>query len=147
MAKRVIELRSAFNYDTDAVSDECGFRCEGESLAQQQFAEECDINTIVKRFGITGMLPQTVNMPISGDFTAVGDFRSAVDMVRRAEEEFMRLPAEVRARFHNDPQEIIAFIEDGSNREEARKLGLLAPVAEVTRDVVDSSGGVVPSKE
>lgn len=138
MPIRKIEVRSAFNYDVDAVSVETGFACEGDSLAQQQFSDECDINTIVKRFGITGHLPQTVNMPVSGDFTGLTDFASAMRLVTEAREEFMKMSADVRARFENDPQRLISFIEDPKNMDEARELGLLKPLPEKTRDAVQA---------
>lgn len=110
--------------------------CEGESRAQQQFKEECDINTIVKRFGLTGEIPGEYRVPVSGDFTGISDFHSAMLAVRQAQEAFMELPAEVRARFNNDPQLLMDFVDDGKNKDEAMKLGLLNPPPEVTRDAV-----------
>jgi len=38
----------------------------------------------------------------------------------------MELPAKMRARFHNDPQELLEFISNEENRAEAEKLGLVA---------------------
>lgn len=118
-------VRSAYNYDRDEASDASGLTCEDESLAIQSAAEESDINTIVRRFGLTGELPSDVAIPRTGDFTNVPDFHTAMNLVRQAQEEFLRVPAEVRARFGNDPQAFMAFVEDDSNREEARRLGLL----------------------
>ena len=125
-------FRTGFNYDRDAVSAETGLLCEDESLAVQAAEEESNINTIVRRFGLTGQLPSDVRMPRSGDFTGIPDFHAAMNMVRAAQEEFLRVPAEVRARFGNDPQKFMAFVEDDANRDEARKLGLLRePTPEV----------------
>lgn len=128
MATKEVFFRSGFNYDRDQVSHATGLACRPEeSMTQQQFKEEVDINTIVARFGLTGELPENLRMPVSGDFTKVGDFQSAMQMVREAEEAFMELPGHVRARFHNDPQRLIEFIEDDANRDEAQKLGLVVP--------------------
>lgn len=88
------------------------------------------------RFGLTGELPSTVGMPISGDFTSVTDFHSAMNMVRAAEEAFMAMPASLRERFGHDPQNVMLFLDDPANRDEAIKLGLVEPPVEVTRDVV-----------
>lgn len=130
-------VRGAFGYDADDVSRETGVAIdESESVVQQQFAEECDINTIVKRFGITGELPNGINMPLSGDFTNVTDFQTAMNTVRQAQESFMELPAEVRRRFNNDPARVLAFLDDEANRDEAIKLGIVAKPVEKTRDVV-----------
>ena len=97
--KSVVFLRSPYNYDMDDVSLETGLACEDESLAVQSAAEESDINTIVRRFGLTGELPGDVDMPQSGDYSGVGDFHSAMNVVRQAQEEFLRVPADIRARF------------------------------------------------
>jgi len=119
-------IRSLFNYDRDAVSIDSGLVCEDESLALQSAKDESDINTIVRKFGLTGELPNDIKMPQSGDFTDVPDFHTAMNLVRSAQEEFLRVPAEIRSRFANDPQRLMSFIEDDANREEARKLGFLA---------------------
>lgn len=132
-----VVLRAAFGYDGDAVSDENGLSCADDpGVAQQQFRDECDINEIVRRFGLTGSLPDDFKAPVSGDFTGVSDFQSAMNAVRSAQEAFMELPGAMRARFDNDPQKLISFLEDPSNRDEGLKLGLLAKPPEVTRDVV-----------
>ena len=41
-------VRSPFNYDAMAVSNETGLSCPEDTLTQQNFAEECDINRIVE---------------------------------------------------------------------------------------------------
>lgn len=132
-----VALRAPYSYDADAVSRETGVDMTGVAdMAQQQFKDEADINTIVKRFGLTGELPENVRLPVSGDFTGIGDFQSAMNAVRAAEESFMQVPAHIRARFGNDPAALIDFLGDDKNRDEALKLGLLRPPPEVTRDAV-----------
>lgn len=144
--------RTGFNYDPDAVSAETGLRCPTleeledappeiraqECVTRQEFKEDADINTIVKRFGLSGEMPANPRMPLSGDFVAVSDFKTAMDLLTRSQEEFMSFPADVRARFQNDPGEMMAFLEDEANREEAVKLGLIAKPPEKTRDVVQA---------
>lgn len=105
--------------------------CKEPSLTQQQFAEDADINVMMTRFGVTGQMPSSLRMPTFGDFTGVGDYRAAMDMVVRAQNEFMTLPPDMRARFGNDPHQLISFLEDPNNAEEARKLGLLNPAPAV----------------
>jgi len=120
-------LRTPYNYDVDLVSDETGLKCEDPSLAQQHQKEESDINNIVARFGLTGELPFADRQPRYGDFSAVTDYHSAMNAVRSASEDFMSLPADLRARFHNDPAELIEFLSLDANRDEAIKLGLVNP--------------------
>lgn len=108
---------------------ESGVSFEGPGKTQQQFREECDINTIVRRFGITGQAPAPDRLPEYGDFSQVTDFFSAQLAVREATERFMTLPSSVRERFANDPQRLLEFVSDEENREEGIKLGLFnAPV-------------------
>lgn len=118
-------LRTEHNYDMHAESKKSGLHCKDKSLTDQSFKESVDINTLVERFGITGQMPQVLNLPKYGDFTGVFDFQTAMNSVRTAEEGFMELPAKIRARFHNNPQELLQFIENEENRPEAIKLGLI----------------------
>ena len=125
MAIKAPFLRTPYNYDTNAASDESGVACEEPSLAQQHFKDECDINNILRQFNISGMLPANPLSPRYGDFSGIGDYQSALNAVIAAEDQFMALPANIRARFDNDPAQLIDFISDESNRSEAEKLGLL----------------------
>lgn len=129
MSKNSLFLRTPYNYDTDAASNESGLACEEPSLAQQHFKEECDINTILERFNITGMLPQVPLSPRYGDFTGIGDYHTALNRVIAAQDEFEALPAQIRARFDNDPANLIEFLNDEANRPEAEELGLVEKAA------------------
>lgn len=120
-----IFLRSSFNYDREAASNESALECLDESKAIQSAEEESNINTIVRRFGISGELPGGYAMPQSGDFTNIPDFHTAMNLVRKAQEEFVKVPAEVRARFNNDPGRFMDFFDDPANYDEALKLGLV----------------------
>lgn len=134
-------VRAAFNYDTDKASDESGLACRDPSRTHQNFKDECDINTIVRRFGLTGELPPTFRAPQYGDFEGVFDYQSALNQVMAANEAFMSMPSGIRARFHNNPQNLIEFLSREENRDEALRMGLLraeTPAADV------SKGGVIP---
>jgi len=129
MKVQVPFLRTPFNYDRDLASDESGLKCEDDSLTQQQFKDESDINTIVDRFMKSGVLPTPVNMPQYVDYEGVFDFQTAMNAVRQADENFMRMDAKTRARFNNSPQEFLSFFADPANTEEAIRLGLAIPQA------------------
>jgi len=120
-------LRTPYNYDVDAASNESGVACEEPSLAQQHFKDECDINNILRQFNITGQLPDQPLSPKYGDFSGISDYKTALDRVIAADEEFMNLPATLRARFDNDAANLISFLDNEENRLEAEKLGLLEP--------------------
>lgn len=120
-------LRTPYNYDTIAASNESGIACEDASLAQQQFKDETDINNILRQFNVTGLLPQAPISPRYGDFSGITDYHAALNAVIAAEDEFMTLPAQMRARFDNDPAALIEFLADENNRDEAVKMGLVDP--------------------
>jgi len=128
MSKNAVFLRTPYNYDKDAASNESGLHCEDASLAQQHFKEECDINTILEKFNITGVLPRPIS-PRYGDFTGISDYHTAMNRVIAAQDEFEALPAQIRARFGNDPAQLIEFLENSDNRPEAEELGLVEKAA------------------
>lgn len=117
-------FRTAYNYDTLKVSDETGLSCPEKTLTQQQFKDEVDVNEILRKFNITGQLPDNFTPPQYGDFTGIDDFQSAMNAVISAQNSFMELPANVRDFFANDPQRLLEFISNPENAEQAFKLGL-----------------------
>lgn len=121
----MMQIRTPYNYDTDKVSRETALTCMEETKTQQQFKDETDINTIVERFGITGEMPEMREWPEQSEYLDVFNYQEAMNITVRARESFMELPANARARFHNDPQEFMNFMEDAGNVEEAAKLGLV----------------------
>lgn len=120
-----MELRKPYHYDTNKASRESAMVPEGKSKTIQNQKEESDINTIVRRFGLTGQLPNNVRVPQYGDFTGITDYQSALNTVIEAQEAFMMMPADIRKRFHHDPQEFMEFCYDEKNRAEAEKLGIV----------------------
>ena len=125
MAVRVYSV-----YDEDLPRQ--GFDCEGESMTQQQFLEECDINRIMQRYQETGVLVDPMvgtgtRQPIFGDFSEEFDLREAMDKVNDAYEQFYQLPSRIRERFDNSPVKLLEFLRDSENYDEAVKLGLVKP--------------------
>jgi len=92
---------------------------------KQSFREECDINNIMKKYQVTGLLTAVnKHQPQYGDVTGV-DFQTAMTTIVQAEQMFGDLPSSVRKRFQNDPAEFLGFVNDPDNRDEAVKLGLI----------------------
>lgn len=95
--------------------------------AKQSFKDECDINVIMRRYEKSGALPALqTREPRFMDCTGF-DFHQAQLLVTEAQRAFMDLPSGLRERFGNDPGELMAFLGDERNREEAVKLGLVDP--------------------
>lgn len=107
------------------VSD--GLTCFTPSRTQQQFKEECDVNNILRNYVNTGVLNHVSSVaPEFGDFSNVpADYGEALALIEKSNEEFMKFPSEVRERFDNKPVNLIKFLQDENNREEAEKLGLI----------------------
>lgn len=101
---------------------------EGLSRTKQSMRDECDVNLILKKHAKTGLL-QHVNkiQGTYGDFTNVNDYQSSLNAVLDANDRFNGLPSALRKRFNNDPAELIRFVSDDSNYDQAKALGLLSP--------------------
>lgn len=106
---------------------------EGEvSLTKQSEAEACDINVIMKRYEATGFLPQSDGRtPQYGDFSTMETFQEALHIVSSANASFYALPAEIRARFQNDPAQFLGYVEEGMRdpkvNQELVDMGLAMP--------------------
>lgn len=110
--RRIPFVRSSlFNYDTFAASEASGLRCLDESKTVQSQADEADINTIVRNFGITNTLPQVLRLPSYGDFEGVSDFHEAQNLISEAKSAFYELPAALREEFGHDPGALIDWAE------------------------------------
>ncbi|QXP08389.1 MAG: internal scaffolding protein [Arizlama microvirus] len=130
--KRAIFYRADGNYDVDEASEVSGLACFDPSLAIQSQIDEADINSIVKRFGLTGELPLNKRVPLpEGMFVESLDYRECLDTVKAAEASFMSLPAAIRTSFENDAEQFVLFAEDSKNLDKLREWGL-APPAPVT---------------
>jgi len=93
----------------------------------QEFAEECDINTIMARYQKTGLIDfVNQHQPQYGDATGL-EYLEMQNQIVAAKNMFADLPAKIRDRFANDPAKFLDFFNDPENREEAAKMGLLAP--------------------
>lgn len=105
------------------------------SRTKQAFQAECDINNVMARFEKGGLLDHVNRFRgVYGDFFDAEDYHTACNKVIAANEAFMALPAKVRQRFQNDPQQLLFFLEDPANRAEAEQLGLLKPGSSVPPD-------------
>lgn len=96
-----------------------------KSKTHQSFREEVKISTIMKNYKKTGILGDQLSFkkPQYGDFTGV-DFTEMQRKVADARSQFDQLPAELRSKFKNRVENLIDYLLDEKNEEEAVKLGL-----------------------
>lgn len=116
-----MEFKTRYDYQYDKGE----VVCDTPTMTQQHFKDECDINSIISRYNVTGYLPESDKPMQYGDFTNVSDFMTAQNIIIEAQERFDALPSDVRKRFDNNPANLLEFMQDDSNREEAIKLGLI----------------------
>lgn len=100
---------------------------EGESLTQQHFAKEADVRNIIKQYDRTGLIANVARgVAQYGDYSEINEYRESLDMVNRANDNFMQLPAEIREMFGNDAGTFFEFATNPENEETMVKLGLKA---------------------
>lgn len=112
------------------------FNTVGPSLARQEFAEECDINSLMRRYEAAGAtingLPPMQGEPRYVDFTEVpNNLLDYLELVKNAERAFMTLPAGVRREFDNSATDFVDFASDPENLDQMRAWGLAPPAKPV----------------
>jgi len=80
----------------------------------QHFKDECDINVILRRAEAAGRLQEVLAKPqeVYGDTTSAPDFMAAQEIVLKANDQFMSLPADVRKLCDNDPAVFLEKVKD-----------------------------------
>jgi len=101
---------------------------DGKSPVDQSAFKDTDVNRIAKQAAVTKHWPGAGVQPVYGDITR-DDFHEALEIIRETNAVFDRLPAEVRSAFGNDPENMVAFLQDERNDAQARKWGLKPPLA------------------
>jgi len=114
------------------------------SRTHQSFAKDADINNVMAKFRLTGVLGDpnlsSARRAQFGDFSDITDYPTMVNRIKQAQADFLTLPSEVRAKFDNLVENCIEFISDPKNADEAVTLGLLPPTAAiVTKAVLDGA--------
>lgn len=112
---------------------------------QQQHKDAVNANRIVEKFEKSGLLPPIRSGGVYADVSQIGDYQASLEQVARAHEAFEGLPAKVRDRFENDPGQMLAFVSDSANRDEAIKLGLIEIPSPA--DPVSAPGAAEPAAQ
>ncbi|NTU73864.1 hypothetical protein HGB07_06920, partial [Candidatus Roizmanbacteria bacterium] len=98
---------------------------ENSDVTKQEFAAECDINTIMRRYQSTGEMP-VLNQSAPQYLDATGfDYSEAMAFVAGAKSLFNELPSHIRNRFDNDPAVFLDFTSNEANYSEMSEMGLL----------------------
>lgn len=114
-------------YKTSGVRDDLDFTGD-PGLTRQEFADECDINTIMERYEKTGVVSHVNRAtPVYLDTTLYKGLQASMDAFKEAEAAFLALPAKVRKEFDNDPQKFVEFAVNPDNLDQMREWELAPP--------------------
>lgn len=121
---------------------------------EQSHKDQCNINNIIQKYDKHGLITHVSRFEASFGDVSGADFKAMADKVAAAKSAFNNLPSKIRNRFANDPTQLLSFMDNPNNRDEAIKLGLISPLWSPDQDglgehiVRDKDGKVVePAKE
>lgn len=106
-----------------------GWSSDQESMVQEQFADACQTDTIIRKYNMMGVNPFIA----SGDSryldtTQIPSFVAAQNAQIKVKEYFEGLPSDVRLEFNNDPMQFAEVVSDPRNADYLREIGVLAPL-------------------
>ena len=100
------------------------------SMTKQHLKDEADVNKIIKRYGLAQIQQNAAMVELQyGEITSMS-LQEAIDMVEKANEAFLTVPSEIRAKFNNDAGAWIDYATNPANLDELVKLGLASPKEE-----------------
>lgn len=114
------------NWTGDILDLKTGELVKEPSMTKQSFKDECDINNIVRRFEVTGILDHVNRAAEQGAYLDLPDgldLQVGLNMIEQANAAFMALPAATRAEFDNDP---VKFVDAFHNPTEAQQERFIA---------------------
>lgn len=106
-----------------------GFSSEMESMVQEQFADACQTDTIIRKYNMMGVNPFiAAGSSQYLDTTQIPSFVAAQNAQIKVKEYFEGLPSDIRLEFNNDPMQFAEVVSDPRNAEYLREIGVLAPL-------------------
>ena len=102
-------------------------KLDEKSMTRQEFKKECDVNVVLDRYLKTGQLPYSAGTGVYSNVSEVPSYQEALQFVIDAQNDFAKLNPHVKNRFGNNPQNLIEFLQNEDNYDEALKLGLVRP--------------------
>ena len=106
-----------------------GFSSDQPSKVQEQFADACQTDTIIRKYNMMGVNPFIAQGQSQYlDTTQIPSFVAAQNAQIRVKEYFEGLPSDIRLEFNNDPMEFAEVVSDPKNADYLRDIGVLAPL-------------------
>lgn len=108
-----------------------GFSSEMESKVQEQFADACQTDTIIRKYNMMGVNPFiAAGSSQYLDTTEIPSFLAAQNAQVKVKEYFEGLPSDIRLEFNNDPMQFAEVVSDPRNADYLREIGVLEPLPE-----------------
>lgn len=136
-------IRTPYNYDVNEASLVTGVECVEPTLARQEFKNDSDLNTMIRRFGVE--VAQTPNWR-EFDATVIPDnFMELQAILKEGVDAFNSLPSDVRAKHENNPEKFLNWVKEEQTRlakldreaAKAAKEGVETPVSTEAQDVTE----------
>lgn len=118
--------KTPWNHDTDAAAANVALVCNDPTRTQQQFAEEADINNILRKFMQTGEPPRGNPNMAYMDITEEKDLQDSIVTQYEVEQAWNALPAAIR-NILKDPKTFADYVDhcvSTGDIEPLRELGL-----------------------
>ena len=117
----------------------------GESLTQQSFQREVDINTIMSKYQKTGVVNHIALHSLNYADVTAPDFKTAMDIVTQTTQMFEQLPSTVRREFDHDPVNFLEAVQNPTEHQEVlTKTGLVK--ANLDAEDVNAPQGSIASE-
>lgn len=145
---------SFYKYDPkgNKIRNRVTLDCSGDDpITEQQHIKEVNINNIVKRHGmdVIAKTAQMMSPSMRFDDVTGNDFQEAMLKVTQANNEFLKMPSELRAKFDNNPALFLDYVQNPDNIESLYDMGLAerpSPIEPIKVDVV-TPAPVAPTTE
>jgi len=100
----------------------------GATKTVQSAAKDADVNRIVKKYN-GGFVPQNPGAHRQPNWAVwqPEDFQAQLNRIADAKIAFQSLPARLRAKFGNQPYQLVRWVNDPNNIHEAIEEGLIPP--------------------
>lgn len=106
-----------------------GFSSDQPSKVQEQFADACQTDTIIRKYNMMGVNPFIASGGSQYlDTTEIPSFVAAQNSQVKVREYFEGLPSDIRLEFNNDPAQFAEAVLDPQNADYLREIGVLAPL-------------------
>ena len=104
---------------------------EGESRTEQNHAEACEINNIVRKYHKTGAIEHRNENQGEYGFVDSITLQECMYVTAKAASMFEEVPSNIRKKFNNKPEAFFEYVQNPNNREELVKLGLAKNVDDI----------------